>query len=107
VSRFLVQNEGLVQPLKSWHDHDFWWRDTILLVAWHNFYRRDTILGAENISYLSWSQFQKQGLRVGESKMRFWDLKTDRRANSSTLYQFMYVLIPLLIMLFVNSIMSS
>jgi len=105
VTRFLVQNESLVLPLKSWHD--FWWRDTILLVAWHDFYRRDTILGAENISYLSRSKFQKQGLRIGESKVRFWDLKTARKANSSTFYQFMYVLIPLLIMLFVNSIMSS
>jgi len=105
VTRFLVQNEGLVLPLKSWHD--FWWRDTILLVAWHDFYRRDTIFGAENISYLSWSQFQKQGLRFWRAKVQFWDLKTAWRAISSSLIQFMYVLIISLIMLFINSIMSS
>jgi len=68
---------------------------------------RDAIFGAENNSYLSWSHFQKQGLRFGELKVQFYDLKTTRRAISSTFYQFMYVLIPILIMLFVNSIMSS
>jgi len=57
--------------------------------------------------YLSWRLFKKQGLRFQNSKVRFWDLKTARRAISSTFFQFMYVLIPLLIMLFVNLIMSS
>jgi len=58
-------------------------------------------------AYLSWSLFQRQGLRLDKSKVRLWDYKTARRAISSSFYMFMYVLIPILIMLFVNSIMSS
>jgi len=50
----------------------------------------------ENKSYESWRE-----------KVRFADLETEERAISSFLYQFMYVLILSLIMLFVNSIMSS
>jgi len=76
-----------------------WKRVTIYL-------KRDRIW-ANLCANLRWSLFQKQGRRILESKVRFWDLKTTRRTISSTFYQFMYVLIPLLIMLLVNSIMSS
>jgi heme O synthase-like polyprenyltransferase len=104
----LSGKEKRVTMAKTWHDYgnpnlggllQKQKRVTIYL-------NRATILGAI-ISYLSWRLFWKQGWRFGESKVRFWDLKTARRAISSTFYQFMYVLIPLLIMLFVNSIMSS
>ena len=84
-------NSGsLLHKVESWHD---------LLKSWHDW--------ANFCAYLFWSLFWKQGLRFGESKVRFWDQKTARKAISSTFYQFMYVLIPILIMLFVNSIMSS
>jgi len=58
-------------------------------------------------AYLFLSYSEKKGLRIEKSKMRFWDLKTARMAISSTFYQFMYVLIPILSVLFVNTIMSS
>jgi len=72
----------------------------------HDYLNRATILGAA-VAYLSWRLFWKQGLRFEKSKVRFWDYKTARRAISSPFYHFMYVFIPLMIMLFVNTIMSS
>jgi len=89
----------------------FWrriWKDfRVLKQSWSDFYYRDAILGAFKLAYLSWSQFQTRGLRFWRARVRFWDLKTARREISSSFTQFMYVLIISLIMLFVNSIMSS
>ena len=89
-----------------------WWKRVTMAKTWHDYgnpnlggllhkqkrvtiyLNRATILGAV-VAYLSWRLLWKQGLRIGESKVRFWDLKTARRAISSTFYHFMYVLIPL------------
>jgi len=118
--------------LVPWHDflgrETCFWEDQIVTrfpVSWCDFEKdlehelgfktnrgaihsnRGAILASENISYLNRSWFQKQGLRFEKSKVQFWDLRTGRRAISSTFFQFMYVLIPLLIMLFVSLIMRS
>jgi len=115
VSRFGVLKKhafDIGENVSRWQKRDTIMETLIWMVCYTRqkrvtiYLNRATILGAV-VAYLSWRLFWKQGLRVGESQVRFWDLKTARRANSSTFYQFMYVLIPLLIMLFVNSIMSS
>jgi len=115
VSRFRVLKNhafDIGENVSQWQKRDTIMETLIWMVCYTRqkrvtiYLNRATILWAV-VAYLSWRLFWKQGLRVGESQVRFWDLKTARRANSSTFYQFMYVLIPLLIMLFVNSIMSS
>jgi len=115
VSRFgVLKNHAfdIGENVWRWQKHDTIMETLIWVVCYTRqkcvtiYLNRATILGAI-VAYLSWRLFWKQGLRIGESKVRFWDLNTARRVNSSTFYQFMYVLIPLLIMLFVNSIMSS
>jgi len=73
----------------------------------HDLLKNVTRFWANFCAYLSWSLFQKQGWRLEKRKVRFWDYMTARRAISSSFYLFMYVLIPILIMLYVNSIMSS
>ena len=71
------------------------------------FTRRGAILTSENISYLKNVSFRNKGYDFGEQKCDFDTQKTAEEAISSSLIQFMYVLILPLIMLFVNSIMSS
>jgi len=103
-----------------WH----WWKRVTMAKTWHDYRNPDlggllhkqkrvtvylnhaTILGAA-VAYLSWRLFWKQGLRFEKSRVQFWDYKAARRVISSLFYQFMYVFIPLMIMLFVNTIMSS
>jgi hypothetical protein len=70
------------------------WRGAILTGQAHDFYKYCT-------------QSEEQELRFWRAKCDFETSETARRAISSSFYQFMYVLIISLIMLFVNSIMSS
>lgn len=46
--------------------------------------KRDTIW-SKFCAYLSWSLFQKQGLRIEESKVQFWDYKTAKKGDFSIL----------------------
>jgi hypothetical protein len=79
----------------------------LFLKTCHDYLKRDTILG-EFLCLFMLKSIPKTG--VTNSGERKCDLQTWRLKNgaiSSILYQFMYVLILPLIMLFVNSIMSS
>jgi hypothetical protein len=96
-----------IQPCR-----DFW--DTFAYVpVWgksrranYNCAARFWLGQAQNI-YKYCTQPEEKELRFWRAKCDFETSETARRAVSSTFYQFMYVLIISLIMLFVNSIMSS
>jgi len=127
----------ILKKVKSWHDvenvsrfgahdevHSTLVKRVAMAISWHDFRNpnlKSLLLQTESghdfikSCHDFWSSycpfklncFQDQGLRIEKSKVWFWDLKMARRAISSTLYHFMYVLTPIMIMLFVNSIISS
>jgi len=77
-------------------------------IAARQYTRHDAILmGQAQNFYKHCTQTEEQGLRFWRAKCDFETSETARRVISSTFYQFMYVLFQSLIMLFVNSIMSS
>jgi len=126
-------NKSWRDSLVLWHNflgrEAYFWEDQIKTrfpVSWRDFEKdlehelrfktncgaiysnRGAILASENISYLNRNWFQKkEDYDFGEQKCDFNTQKTAEGAISSSLMQFMYVLILSLIMLFVNSIMSS